>query len=375
MQKFLFLTTAHQYDDDRIFHHQAKELSRIGKTVKICSLSSDFQGFVGGVSIEAFACLTKPTHEKLAIMLAVCKDFQPDVIICSEPLAVIAASRFKKIKKTHIIYDVTEWYPSFRMLAPYSFLSKIFHFFKFNFIQIYAGFCCDKMIFGEVSKMFPVGYLFPFKPKLLLPYYPDFSFIQKNVKNLTPEKITLCYTGRMSEEDGIGNFFNALQLLRKRNPNLQISVLIIGSPKREKDVAYFNSLLSSVDNLDINLQKPVPFEDFSAALADADICLDLREKNWEYNQSLPIKLFYYIASGKPIIYTNLSAISKHLDVSNFGDLVFPNDTEKIVSIIEHYIQNPSLYNQRAMAARQAFEEKYNWGKIKNQFTEFVTPTS
>ena len=171
--KILFLTTAHRHDDDRIFYHQAKELKEQGYEVKICSLSSEFQGKIDGIEIESYAVLERSISEKKKILEKVCKEYQPDTAICSEPLAVIAAESIKKHKNISIIYDITEWYPSMRMVEQYSFPLNVFHAIKFFLVQLYAGFISTHYIFGENTKKFPLAYLFPFKKSIVLPYYPD----------------------------------------------------------------------------------------------------------------------------------------------------------------------------------------------------------
>ncbi|MFC4165170.1 glycosyltransferase [Epilithonimonas zeae] len=369
--KVLFLTTAHRYNDDRIFYHQAVELVKKGFEVKICSLSSGYKGIIDGIEIESYSILEQSAKQKKDILLKICNDFQPDVIICSEPLAIIAAGKFQKIKKTSIIYDITEWYPSFRMLQPYSWLLKPFHLIKFFLIQMYAGFLSTHFIFGEDSKKFPLMYLFPFKKNLTQAYYPDDIYIEKNIKQIAKNKITLCCTGRISKEDGIDNFFKAIDLVRKRKPDLEISILIVGAPKRDSDAKHFNQLLEKYAWENISIVKPTSFETFTSSYSEADICFDLREKNFEYNNSLPIKLFYYAASGKPVIYTNLKAIRNHIDVSKFGYLVEPENSELIADLIINYTEKPSLYDKHAKNARASYEKKYNWNLIKQTFVDFV----
>jgi len=369
--KVLFLTTAHRYNDDRIFYHQALELVKRGFDVKICSLSSDFEGTIDGIQIESYSVLDQSSKQKEDLFLKICNAFRPDSIICSEPLAVIAAGKYQKIKKSSIVYDITEWYPSFRMLQPYSWLLKPFHLIKFFLIQLYAGFLSTHFIFGEDSKKFPLMYWFPFKKKLTLPYYPDDIYIKKHIKQIEKNKITLCCTGRISKEDGIDNFFQTIDFARKKKPNLEISILIVGAPKRDSDVTHFNQLLEKYAWKNITIVKPTSFETFTSSYSDADICFDLREKNFEYNNSLPIKLFYYAASGKPVIYTNLKAIRKHIDVSKFGYLVEPENSELIADLIINYTENPSLYDKHAQNARVNYEKKYNWDLIKQTFVDFV----
>ncbi len=369
--KVLFLTTAHKYNDDRIFYHQAVELVKQGFDVKICSLCSDFTGTIEGIKVESYAILDQSIKNKERTFFKVCQDYQPDSIVCSEPIAVIAANAFRKKKKVSIVYDITEWYPSMSMLQNYGFLMKMIHGIKFFLIQLYVGFLSTHFIFGEETKKFPLAYFFPFKKKIILPYYPDERFISESIKKLDVNQITLCFTGMLSEDKGIGNFLKAIEILRERQPELIIKILIIGSARTEENEIYFTDQLvrSSVKNVDI--RKPTSFENFTKTFGEADICFDLREFNFENHHSLPIKLFYYMGAGKPIIYSGLKGIRKHMDISGFGFLVDPKDSRSIADCIEKYLDDPELYYQHAKTARKEFMQKYNWKVISNSFVNFI----
>ncbi|MCJ8154521.1 glycosyltransferase family 4 protein [Chryseobacterium sp. SSA4.19] len=365
------MTTAHRYDDDRIFYHQAKALKDCGYQVKIASLSSDFQGTINGIEIEAYEVLDKNTQEKKAIFENICDAFQPHCIICSEPLAVISTRKIQKTTKAAVIYDITEWYPSMRMVEKFSFPFNLFEAVKFFLIQLYAGFLSIHYIFGENTKKFPLAYFFPLKKSIVLPYYPDDIYIHQNIKELEKNKITLCYTGQFSEEKGIGHFFSAVDAVRNRQPDLDISIVLIGGARKQKDELYFAGLLSEYQFKNMTVTKPASFETFTEAYADADICFDLRAMNYENHHCLPIKLFYYAASGKPVIYTDLKATRQHVDVSKFGYLVDPEDSEAIADKVLGYIEHPALYTEHAHNARTEYEKKYNWDGIKESFISFV----
>lgn len=369
--KVLFLTTAHKYNDDRIYYHQATELVKRGFDVKICSLCSDFQGDFNSIKTESYPILDSNAKEKINTFLKVCQDYQPDSIICSEPLAVIAAGKFNKKKKTNITYDITEWYPSFRMIEEYSIFLRFIHAIKFFLIQIYAGFLSHNFIFGEKTKKFPLAYFFPFKKSMILPYYPDHIYIHENKKSLDPNKINLCYTGVFSKEKGIDNFFETVNQLQQERPNLQIDITLIGGSRRKKDEDYFSELLKKYNKFNINIEKPTSFENFTKAYANADICFDLREISLENHHCLPIKIFYYAASGKPVIYTDLKATRQFVEVSKFGFLVDPENAFQIADCIGKYIDNPNLYSTHVHNARMLYKEKYNWDMIRDSFVDFV----
>lgn len=371
MPKVLFLTTSHSYNDDRIFYHQAKALRDNGYEVKICSLYTDYKGIMDGIEIESFAVLEESIGTKMETFRKVCLAFHPDCIIGSEPLAIVAVKKFVKEHKISCIYDVTEWYPSMSMLQKYRFPAKIFHALKFSLIQLYAGFLSTHFIFGERTKKFPLAYFFGFRKQIMLPYYPDYLYIKESVKQLDPNVIKLCYTGQISKDKGIDNFFNAIDRLRQKLPALQIRILIIGSTIQESDKFYFSSLLQKYTFDDIEIRKPTSFETFTEAFAEADLCFDLREINFENNHSLPIKLFYFMGAGKPVIYSDLNGIRKHMGELSFGSLVNPHDAEAISDIIIHYIRDPEFYHSHAVNARKEFKEKYNWELIKDSFVDFV----
>lgn len=371
MPKVLFLTTSHSYNDDRIFYHQAKALRDNGYEVKICSLYADYKGIIDGIEIESYAVLEESIEKKIETFRKVCDAFQPDSIICSEPLAVVAAKNLVKEKRISCIYDVTEWYPSISMLEKYKFPVSIFHAIKFFLIQLYVGWLSTHFIFGEATKRFPLAYFFWFKKQMILPYYPDPEYIKENIKEPVSGEITLCYTGQISKEKGIGNFFEAADKARQKAPMLKISILIVGSSPHESDRAYFSKLLENYSFTDIEIRKPTSFEKFTEVFADADLCFDLREINFENNHSLPIKLFYFMGAGKPVIYSNLKGIRKHMGSLSFGYLVNPQDADAVAELIINYAENQELYHTHALNAKKEFKEKYNWGLIKNSFVDFV----
>ena len=160
-------------------------------------------------------------------------------------------------------------------------------------------------------------------------------------------------------------------MLRQKNTTINTKILIIGSARNENDQFYFENLLKKYSFENIEIRKPSSFENFTKSIAEADVCFDLRELNFENHHSLPIKLFYYIGAGKPVIYSNLKGIRQHLDVSEFGFLVDPKDAEKISDIILDYIKNPELYQNHALNADKAFREKYNWLAIKDFFLQCI----
>jgi glycosyltransferase involved in cell wall biosynthesis len=98
----------------------------------------------------------------------------------------------------------------------------------------------------------------------------------------------------------------------------------------------------------------------SSEIERMDICFDLRHKNFIYNNSLPIKIFEYMACGKPFIFSDVKPIRQELNYKSHGILVNSESEEEIVNAIEVYLKNPGLAIEHSENSRRLIEEKKNW---------------
>ena len=365
-----FLTSSHLHFDDRIYHHLADSLSKKGHSIEIVSSISKLK-IDAKISINNFAGNSLTKREKIKIFTEKLFSFSPQIIICSEPITVIAAKKYSKKTNAQIIYDITEWYPSKKNLANHSKISKGFHFFKYLFFNIYAAFYSDGFIFGEYYKSKPYKFLFPSTPFTFIPYYPKSSIIHSVKSTLKSDTLRLSYSGKISVEKGFINFLNVLNLLSKQDPKLLIAVKIIGWYDPKEKFILQKSLKNLPDNISFAFYEFQELQKYIELINDTDIFIDLRSNDFENSHCLPIKLFYYIALERPVIYSNLKAIKKEVDIEQFGHLVNPTDTQKIVNLITDYIKNSDLYSNHCSNAKTLFKTTYNWEKIEAQFINFI----
>ncbi|MBK8807596.1 MAG: glycosyltransferase [Bacteroidales bacterium] len=371
MKKIIFLTTSHHYLDDRIFYHQALSLAEKKFEVKIVSLSSDFISNIRGIQIESSNILNSSIKNKVDYIIKILNDYNPHIAICSEPLAVYAASKYSRYKSCKIVYDITEWYPSKKQLNSLNIFKKISTFIVLTFYNILVGAKSSGFIFGEIHKQFPFKQIFPRKPSIILPYYPSQKYISFSKKSIPDDVLKLCYTGRISKEKGIENFFKALNVFRNKY-SIPFQIIIIGKCNNNVDLLFFNDLIKKYNFENIVISEPIEFEKFSETISNVDICFDLRDNDFENNHCLPIKLFYYMACGKPVIYTDLKSIRNFVEMEKVGILVNPYNYDEIADNIYKYtIDNANLYTIHSSNARLFFLEKYNWELIKERFVGFI----
>jgi hypothetical protein len=149
-----FLTSGHDPFDDRIFYHMARSLSDHGNNIEIVSSKVFLKDVVDGIKLNCFAGDDMSKRNKIGQFIEQLSGFKPEIIICSEPLTILAAKRFKQKNhgKVTIIYDITEWHPSLENLSTINGLKKYVKFLELLFLNLFSSIFVDAFIFGEWYK-------------------------------------------------------------------------------------------------------------------------------------------------------------------------------------------------------------------------------
>ncbi|MCX6254478.1 MAG: glycosyltransferase [Bacteroidia bacterium] len=353
----------------------ARSLSDHGNNVGIVSSKINLMEVIDGLKLNCFAGDNFSKKDKISQFVVRLSGFTPEIIICSEPLTLLAAKQYSKKEpgKIRIVYDITEWYPSIKNLIVHKTPVRWFFFIKLLLFNLWVSGAADSFIFGEWYKSRPYRLLYPLKPFIYISYYPNLKFLSLNKPELTDGKLRLSYSGKMSLEKGYGNFFNVLQELTEIKNNLSIEVKIIGWHESQQEKEECENLVKPVNqNISITIFEKQSFRNFFELIKETDIFLDLRSDNFENQHCLPIKLFYYAALGRPVIFSDLKAIRKEVEIDKFGFLVKPTDKERIVELVINYLNDKKLYYKHCANARFLAENVYNWQKIENQFIKFIT---
>ena len=370
-----FLTSGHEPFDDRIYYHMARSLCNNNSNVLIISSKRELTEVANGIKLNCFSGDNLIKRDKINHFTERLHVFKPDTIICSEPLTVLAAKQYSKSvsDKIRIIYDITEWYPSKKNLRIHKYHIRWFFFIELLIFNLWTASFADSFIFGEWYKSRPYRFLFPKKRFIFTSYYPDLKYIPFCKPDLQKGKLRLCFSGKISMEKGFGNFISVIQKLIELNRDIEIDVTIIGWYETELDKKECGNLINNVSGtISIKIFDKQDFEHFIELIKDTDIFLDLRYNDFENQHCLPIKLFYYAALGRPVIFSDLRAIRKEVEIENFGFLVKPADYNSIVNIISGYLNNANLYYQHCTNARTLAENNYNWQRTESQFIKFLS---
>lgn len=346
--------------DERIFWKFGLSLSGNGYKVQITTSVEELHIVKENITINSFDGLNITKREKINRFFSIIKEFDADLVICCEPLPILAAHKFRKIKRScKIISDITEWYPFRSHYQDYSGLKKIIMYLGHYLFNIYVSNLTDHMIISERLKAKPYGIFAPLKKQAIIGHFPPKSFFNYYPVTFKKDKITLCFAGTFLEERGFYRVVRLTNLLADKFCDFKIILLLIGNFENDYDKNRFHQIHLQ-KNIVIKIKERVDYKLYSEQLSEADICIDLRSKTKMRDKSIPIKIFDYMACGKPVIFSNVKAFDDFPEILEFGHLVEPDDYESIITIIEKYFSDPRLLSEHSYNARQLFENKFNW---------------
>jgi len=362
--KIAFAIAAHSPNDDRVWHLQAQALLERKHEIFIISATSN------PVSRENVFCFERniPHIQQINNFCHYLSIINPDVVICDNPVSILGASIYKIKKRKRqlkIYYDITEWYPSKTNFRHSSKIKTVLKFSVLCGISFFVSFLVSGFIFGEHYKAIPHNVFF-WKKSVYLKYYANLDHIKIHSFNANSEKIILFSTGKLTKASGFTSLLQTAKQCAKCFPNTNFLLRLITTDVNTAFTEVYDK------NLSAEFLPLLPFEVFCEMFGEADIFFDLRNIDWENTHSLPIKLFYYMAAKRPVVYSNLKAIRKGVpEIDEFGFLVNPENISDIVDIVSKYLSNRQLYVKHSQRARQLCEKKYNWKNIKKQFVNFI----
>jgi len=370
-KKICILTSGHPPLDERIFWKFGQSLIESGFSVSIICSTEEIDKTFNDINIKGFNGHSFNKRKKIDVFFDLLIKANPDLIICSEMLPVFAALQFRKHKEyIKIILDITEWFPE-NVAFKFKKIKRWFKYLELIIPYIYILNKVDHLILGEITKKDRYNFLAKSKPKSIIGYYPLIKYFNYKQPNLSKEQIVLGYAGVITFERGIEKLLQVSNTIAYKFPNRKFKLLLFGRFTYINEKIVFKQKISQINNVEVEFVDWVDYNKMSEVIKKFDICFDLRERNFIYKNSLPIKLFEYMACGKPFIFSNIKPIKDELGVVDCGVLVDPTDQVEIVTAIEKYLNDKNLYQQHSQRARQIIEQGRNWETESNKLISLV----
>jgi len=354
--RVLHITTVHPPFDTRIFHKQAKTLARAGYEVVLIA-QHDGDEMVDGVKIVA---LPKPRNRFARIFGLTWRAFhlslreRADVYHFHDPELLPIGVLLKIFTRAKVIYDVHEdvpeqiltkhWIPLL-LRRP---LAGVFNAFEKLMARVLdAVVVATEGIAEKFAQLKPI----------VIHNYPDLGMLPNpSTRRGEGNEKVLVYVGGISKIRGAIEMVKALEHL---NPAWDIRLDLLGKfepPDLEQEL----QALPGYQRVRFLGWLP-----WSAAWKHAQITfagLVLFHPAPNHTNSLPNKLFEYMAAGLPVVASNFPLWKEIVEGNRCGITVDPLDPKAIAQAIEYLLTHPEEARRMGENGRRAVEEKYNWEK-------------
>ena len=370
-KRICILTSGHPPMDDRIFWKFGKSLSVSGFDLSIVCSTQKLDFVKEGIKIIGFIGLELTKREKIKNFLSHVESIKPDLIICEEMLPVFSALKYKKIKPDlKIILDITEWYPE-NVAFKFKGIKRWLKYFQLLLPYIYILNKVDHLIIGEKNKKHRYDLLAFNKPKTIIGYYPVLKFFNYKKPDLSKDEIIFGYAGVITNERGIIDLLRITNIISQKHTEKKFKLLMFGRFTYNEEENNFNQALRNYDSVKVELVDWAEYDKMSSIIEKMDICFDMRKRNFIYRNSLPIKIFEYMACGKPFIFSDINPIRDEIDVEQYGLLVNPEDDNEVIKAAETYLLNPALAEKHSENSRQLIEKEKNWENESKKLIDLI----
>ena len=364
------LTSAHIPFDTRIFHKEAKSLSKFGHNVTIIAprVESRVEQADGIKIITIPRYKTKLLRRGITFFHLFFKGFKikADVYHCHELDALLSGLLLKLFRGKKVIYDAhepnSEWICS--NLRHRSVVIATMLFPMLLVLEIILSRLSDVII--TVTEPMRRKYLkIGGHPVVVVGNYPEVPFFSDlkpiKVDGINQQDIVIARIGGMHINTGIVETIRAFHVLQKRAASVKL--LLIGEIM---PASFDKTLMREINgNKNIILMGPIPYEYVPSYYHSVHIAVVLGRPTLNYRLGLSVKLLENMRCGIPVI-TCLGENKKIIEQNDCGLICKWNDINDIADKMETLVKDKGLRERLGKNGRKAVEEHYNWEKMEER---------
>jgi len=181
--------------------------------------------------------------------------------------------------------------------------------------------------------------------------------------NLDPEICYICFVGNLAPWQGIEYLVKAAPSLISRFPECRF--LIVGDGVMKNELLKLSRELGVEDKFIFT--GVVPYDRVPIYINASDVCAApfIFARNAKIGLS-PLKLYEYMACGKPVVASNISGVSDALEASKGGIPVLPENPDALSEAILKLLENPDLRIKLGLKGLSYVTENYSWYSVAKQ---------
>ena len=179
----------------------------------------------------------------------------------------------------------------------------------------------------------------------------------------------LVFVGSLKQWHGVENAIVALKCLTGKYPTLKLLVVGDGNELENLKSLVKKEALES----QVIFTGKVRYDQVPNYINAATLCLaPFDTQRNDLTGLSPLKIFEYMACGKPIVTTMVGGLERIINEHQCGCAVEPGNLKALVEGIDGLLGNPALCEKLGRNGRRAAEQFYAWPKISERILNVIS---
>jgi glycosyltransferase involved in cell wall biosynthesis len=193
----------------------------------------------------------------------------------------------------------------------------------------------------------------------------DISEARKELKFDTDSNY-VCFVGALAPWQGIEYFVQSAPLILDQIPNTKF--LVVGDGPMKEGLINLAEKTGVSDKFIFS--GAVPYEKIPLYINTCEVCVApfVNARNKKIGLS-PLKMWEYLACGKPAIASDISGVNDLLEESNAGIVVPPENLEEFAKAIIKLLKNEKLREEMGKNGREYVVKNHSWELVAKRVAE------
>lgn len=366
--KICYVTSMHDWNDDRIFERAAVGLASLGHEVTFVA-PSDIDFSDSGVDIKSIPIRSRIGKHVFGPIDAYkrMKTIEADIFHFHNPNMMWLMKKWAK-KGNRVFIDIHENYEARVEKLPIpNFLKakaiKLYRRIENNFCKYYSG--VTVVTESMKNKIAPSGV-----PILVVDNVPYLSRLELiKLSEFKHEKPTIITSGSHSSARNCMKAVEALPHIVDKIPDIQMLFVGRFQPENFEDELHKRAQELGVSN-HLKTEGMLPWLKNFQRISKAHIGCVFYEDNLNNRFTLPNRLYEYMYCGLAILGENFPEVKGKLEISQSGVTVNSSDSISIAEGAIHLLQNTNELKQFSENAKLAVEKLFNFENALLELNKF-----